>query len=188
MSTIDALKSQIRDYARPNFYSFVPQPTESVTSKISQAMGGEIPISELNFLVKNASLPSVGVRDAMFSRMGLKYYVPGDYDYGELAITFTMDEDHKSYRYFYEWMNAVHLHDPPTYEAEMRGLPPSQHLPGSKAYLIFHDVYMNQKQAYVFNYVYPRNISEVTLSSDDESALITFTVTFSYVYFFKTVY
>jgi len=187
------LKSQFKDYARPNLFKMVFFPPtgapiegrktnkspDSLYDKIKDAINdvGMKP-DKIDFAIKSATFPSTQINIIPLQRMGRTLWLPGDMEFGDLQVTFVVDTDYDIYRYFAMWMNLLNRPD-----SNIRGSDGNS-LRGS-ATLYQLDGQLEKIFKFQFFHLYPKMIGDMTLDSDSENALTTLTVTFAYSYYNK---
>lgn len=145
-----------------------------------------------NWFVQTINLPSVGINKTVIPNPFVNIPVTGDHlDYGELTVTFRVDEDMKNYMELYDWMQGIGF--PDNFE-QYRDLAPRNRplLPGrgdslqgttiySDASLMILSSAMNPIIEIVFIDTFPIKLSDLSFNSMlTQMVYVDASVTFAY--------
>jgi hypothetical protein len=167
---VNYLKNQFSDLARPNLFKIDLLPPESLINDMDMSVN-----SLLGVLAKSTKIPSMTAKDYVYQRAGQKLYIPtGEMEHGDASITFYNDSDFILRSLFNRWMRlGVHNWD---YNI---GAVPSLALAGQVT--IYHfDYSLKPTYSVVLTNAWPKTVSEIELSQDDENKAEEFTVDFNY--------
>lgn len=170
---IDALKSKFRDLARPNQFKVRINPPAILQAEWTE---------QVEIMVKSAVFPSMEIDEYMLERSGLVLHIPSNkINFGELTITFWNDVDFNIMSLFNRWQRIAIFNS-----QDSIGSITSLALQGSVSIFQF-DSYHNETYAVTASNCWPKSISEIALSHENESQAEEFSVTmpFTNLEFFK---
>jgi len=160
---IDHLKTKFRDLARPNLFKVKINPP----SMLSSEWGTEIEV-----LLKSAAFPSVDIEEYAFEHAGSIIHVPTNkITYSDLTLTFWNDVDFKIRTLFNRWQRLAVFN----WQQDI-GCIPMLALEGLVT-VYQYDSDHNEVYAVRVDNCWPKTISEIQLSHDNDSQAEDFSVT-----------
>jgi len=140
----------------------------------------------VNFFIQKVNIPSITLAAPIATNPFVKIPYPGDHlDYGELNITFKIDEDFQNYLEIYNWITA--LGKPQTWDqrAQIESQPSYT---GDGIYSDISIIALNSKKIANYETVYidafPVSISSINFNTTDSDVdFISASATFKYTYF-----
>lgn len=168
MSSITELLNTIRDFARPNYFQVKIYPFFEVES---------IDFQKIHLLAKSINIPSTDLGEISFTRAGVKIALPGDITPGDITITFLNDIDFEIRNFFIEWVFKINN----ILECRLSHL---KEILKSKIE-IYQLNHSTKKPTIKYNILncFPKSISEIQLSHDNENQVEEFSVVFGYTYY-----
>lgn len=163
---IDFLKTKFRDLSRPNQFKVKIKPPSILQKEWSQ---------EINVLVKSASFPSIEIDEYAIERAGLVLHIPTNkINYGELSITFWNDVDFRIRTLFNRWQRLTVFN----WQQDIGSIP----LLAMDGEITVYQFDSNHKEVYAIKVdnCWPKTISEIALSHDNDSQVSEFSVSFPY--------
>lgn len=123
-------------------------------------------LPKTNFFVQQVSVPSLSLSDIKQPAQFNSIYRTGHtLSYGELNVTFKVDEDMNNYREVYDWM--VGLGFPREY-GEFKNLNESQQGLYSDGTLVIMSSQKNSNVRFKFTNLFPTNLSELQMDVTQE--------------------
>jgi hypothetical protein len=176
---VDYLKKQfskIQDLARPNQFKveIIPPPDLMKDWNMHDL--------DLMVLAKSTKIPAITVKEYVYQRAGQKLYIPtGEVIHGDASITFYNDANFNLRTLFNRWIR-LGLHN----WIYNIGAIPSVALGGEVRVYHYNYKWEPVSEISLMN-CWPKQISEIVLSQDEENKAEEFTVDFNYSYqeFFK---
>lgn len=166
MRTIDAVKSNFKDFARPNLF------TIQVTKGAGVISNNDI----LETAVTEASFPSYQIGDLLLQWRGYRIPIPGDMIFGDVRLSFMNDTQFKSRNFFLRWMNEIR--DP-----RINTISELSELKNGILKIIQLDNML--KPCYIvkcFN-CYPNHLEDILLASESENQVELSSVTMVFTHF-----
>ena len=172
MIKLSEFKSKITQLARPNRFR--------VEIHLSDSLKGVGKFSEdYQYTVQGAVIPNRTQGSIPIKYYGRIGYLPGDYEHQDLTLTFINTWDWKVRRFFEEWMGTIQVVVPYNDNNFFKSLDVI-----GKTTIKVHQLGNNGEtganQTYTFYNVFPKELSEIKLSMDNENSIETFDVTFAY--------
>ena len=169
------LKSQLKDYARPNRVEIeihgLPEHLD---------LSGNNSIDNLGIIsstLKDTTFPAADIGEIVISRMGKRIVYPGDRAYSEIEATFKMPLDYNIYEIMVAWNKSIQ-----NFEAEMDM--DFDNFRGKSVVLkqLSHMDHSVISEWELFN-AWPRTIGAISFSMESENSLVEFPITFAYSHY-----
>jgi len=163
MITLEEFKNQVKDFARPNRFKV------EITTPV-----GQLP-EKCKFCCKGAKIPNYEIGNIELKYLGHKVKIGGDYNHGNLVLTFLNDYDFECRKFFEKWL---------FFEANKEGnnARPEEYLANSVVKVFQLGRRGEILRTYTFWHCVIIDISEIDLSMDSESQIEEFSVTIEYSY------
>lgn len=168
-SSINSFMTNFDGGARPNLYTFVM--TCPGLSVLNPAF------AQLQFFCRSTQLPSSILGEITVPYLGRQAKYPGDRTYEDFTITVINTQDMNLRRVFEFWNEQFNTHAGNTTRA-----PNPRAFFGSAVVTQLNKAYQPTR-AYQFFDMFPRDVSGVDLSYDNNDTVSEFTVTLGYSYF-----
>jgi len=162
--------------------------TQPTTTNFLSPIGARFTIKKIptvNFFVQSVAIPSVTMGETPIPTPFTKLQFPGDQAvYGDLVITFRVDENLDNYMELYNWMRDIlrvdGFDDATAWTAEANN-PMSDARVFSDATLTILNSAMNPNKEVIFTDVFPNSISDVPfLTTAADVDYVECTCTFKY--------
>lgn len=141
-------------------------------------------LPNLTFFVQGISLPEISLNTTDVSTPFTRVSLPGNQlSYGQLNITYIIDENMESWFELYNWMNS--LGNPESFDkrGNLTDIPGKTNSVTSDAALIIKTNANNPNIIINFKDVYPASLSDVTFTSTETQEFLTTSCTFSYTHY-----
>lgn len=138
----------------------------------------------LNFFIQKINLPSIGIKSTIQTNPFVNIPIPGDHlDYGELSVTFKVDEDLNNYLEIHNWIRAFSF--PDNFD-EYKQISVNQQYTGesltSDLTLIISNSVKIPNYEVNFRNAYPTSLSALSFQTTDSTVdFITASATFKYL-------
>ncbi len=147
----------------------------------------EFAISRLpnfTFFVQNISLPDISLSSSEIPTPLVRLKLPGNQlEYGQLAMTFIVDEDMQSWFELYDWMTNLGNPDSFDKRGSLTDQPGKNNSTTSDATLFIKTNSNNPNIVIDFKDIYPISLSELAFSSTETQEFITCSSTFAYSFY-----
>lgn len=138
-------------------------------------------LPNLTFFVQGISLPEISLSTTDVPTPFTRVSLPGNQlSFGQLTITYIIDENMESWFELYNWMNSLGNPDSLDKRGNLTDTPGKTNSVTSDAALIIKTNANNPNIIINFKDIYPSSLSEVTFTSTDTQEFLTTSCTFSY--------
>jgi hypothetical protein len=97
--TLESLKNQFRDLARPNRFKVIIHPPAALKEDFDYEF--------VTLMVKKVNMPSVTIQEYVYERAGKKLHIPTHVEFADLSITFFNDTNHVMRNLIFKWQRLA---------------------------------------------------------------------------------
>lgn len=166
--TVTELLAKIKDIARPNMFEVEFKHTE---------LNGNPYLTIVNEMVRTVEAPSISIGEIIVRRMGRRLILPGTISFSDFIMSLHNDVEGKIRNFFLQWQKGY-------YGNLNEGTFTSSVAEYIKGEVVIYQLDGNheRKVKTVLKKAYPKLLGTVEYSHDQEDALGSFSVGFSYSY------
>ena len=141
-------------------------------------------LPNFTFLVQTVNLPAMSLTASNFQTPLANIQLPGtQLAFGQLTMTFIVDEDMESWYEIYNWMFQLGNPESNNKRGTLTGVAGASNHIVSDAKLIIKTNANNPNWRVRFHDMFPTDIGEINFSTTDTQEFITSTATFIYTYY-----
>jgi len=141
-------------------------------------------LPHVTFFIQSVVIPDVSLVGTQVPSPYVSVPIPGNIlTYGELQVTYIMDEDMQSWREIYDWMYNLGNPESKNKIGDLTQTPGRRNSVTSDASLLVKSNSNNPRVKFTFKDMFPTTLGGVTLSSAEGQEFITSTISFIYSHY-----
>lgn len=141
-------------------------------------------LPHVTFFIQSVVIPDVSLVGTQVPSPYVSVPIPGNIlTYGELQVTYIMDEDMQSWREIYDWMYNLGNPESRNKIGDLTQTPGRRNSVTSDASLLVKSNSNNPRVKFTFKDMFPTTLGGVTLSSAEGQEFITSTISFIYSHY-----
>lgn len=141
-------------------------------------------LPHVTFFIQSIVIPDVSLNGTQVPSPYVSVPIPGNIlNYGELQVTYIMDEDMKAWREIYDWMYNLGNPESQNKIGDLTQTPGRRNSVTSDASLLVKSNANNPRIKFTFKDMFPTNLGGVTLSSAEGQEFLTSTISFLYSHY-----
>jgi len=141
-------------------------------------------LPHVTFFIQSVVIPDVSLVGTQVSSPYVSVPIPGNIlNYGELQVTYIMDEDMRAWREIYDWMYNLGNPESKNKIGDLTQTLGRRNSVTSDASLLVKSNANNPRVKFTFKDMFPTTLGGVTLSSAEGQEFITSTISFLYSHY-----
>ena len=141
-------------------------------------------LPHVTFFIQSIVIPDVSLNGTQVPSPYVSVPIPGNIlNFGELQITYIMDEDMKAWREIYDWMYNLGNPESKDKIGDLTQTPGRRNSVTSDASLLVKSNANNPRIKFTFYDMFPTSLGGVTLSSAEGQEFLTSTISFLYSHY-----
>jgi len=141
-------------------------------------------LPHVTFFIQSIVIPDVSLNGTQVPSPYVSVPIPGNIlNFGELQVTYIMDEDMKAWREIYDWMYNLGNPESQNKIGDLTQTPGRRNSVTSDATLLIKSNANNPRIKFTFKDIFPTTLGGVTLSSAEGQEFLTSTISFLYSHY-----
>jgi hypothetical protein len=141
-------------------------------------------LPHVTFFIQSVVIPDVSLVGTQVPSPYVSVPIPGNIlNYGELTVTYIMDEDMKAWREIYDWMYNLGNPESKNKIGDLTQTLGRRNSVTSDASLLIKSNANNPRVKFTFKDIFPTTLGGLTLSSSEGQEFITSTISFLYSHY-----
>jgi hypothetical protein len=141
-------------------------------------------LPHVTFFIQSVVIPDVSLVGTQVPSPYVSVPIPGNIlNYGELTVTYIMDEDMKAWREIYDWMYNLGNPESKNKIGDLTQTLGRRNSVTSDASLLIKSNANNPRVKFTFKDIFPTTLGGLTLSSTEGQEFITSTISFLYSHY-----
>ena len=141
-------------------------------------------LPHVTFFIQSVVIPDVSLVGTQVSSPYVSVPIPGNIlNYGELQVTYIMDEDMRAWREIYDWMYNLGNPESRNKIGDLTQTLGRRNSVTSDASLLVKSNANNPRVKFTFKDIFPTTLGGLTLSSNEGQEFITSTISFLYSHY-----
>jgi len=141
-------------------------------------------LPHVTFFIQSVVIPDVSLVGTQVPSPYVSVPIPGNIlNYGELTVTYIMDEDMKAWREIYDWMYNLGNPESRNKIGDLTQTLGRRNSVTSDASLLIKSNANNPRVKFTFKDIFPTTLGGLTLSSTEGQEFITSTISFLYSHY-----
>ncbi len=141
-------------------------------------------LPHVTFFIQSVVIPDVSLNGTQVPSPYVSVPIPGNIlNYGELQVTYIMDEDMKAWREIYDWIYNLGNPESKNKIGDLTQTPGRRNSVTSDASLLIKSNANNPRVKFTFKDMFPTTLGGVTLSSTEGQEFLTSTISFLYSHY-----